>query len=293
MQELIISKKKMQTARMTKEERAESERATKECRFVSNLGAFKSTNGIRPGEFSVILGQQGNGKSTLCKTIAMECAINKHKCYVLLSEERSLVYKTTITKAFEEMAPSQEIAETFLDRLIFDSMIDWSESEKSVAFLLNHIESVINELMPEMIIFDNFTTSFLNDLPINKQGEIIAAFRKIASEYDIAMIGVFHTAKGTDIYKKLLDGEDVRGNATSTNGGAYIYILTTYFRTEPPRAFLTIDKARYHPLANKTYWEMNYEKTTNSFTSDKKSSYKELAEILAGVNRAKKGTTKW
>lgn len=224
----------------------------------------------------------------------MECSLNMHKCYVLLSEEKTTSYKNTITKAFEHVCKDQESADVFLDRIFFDSMIDWEEKEKNISFLFEHIENVINEIAPEMIIFDNFTTSFLNDLPINKQGEVISMFRKIAAEYDIAMIGVFHTAKGTDIYKRLLDGEDVRGNATATNGSSYNYILTTYFRTTPARAFLTIDKARYHPNANKTYWELNYDRSMNSYTADRKSNFKEMAELLADINNTgKKKGSKW
>lgn len=252
--------------------------AKEEVRFKSSLNFLKATNGIRPGEFSVLVGQQGNGKSSLCRTISMVCALNGVNCYHLLSEEISSVYKSTISQAFLK-ATNGKNADAYLNKLFFESMLDWAEKEMTVDFLLGHLEKVINEILPEMIILDNFTTSFLGSLPINVQGSIIQKFRKMASSYDIAIVGVFHTAKGTDIYKKLLSGEDVRGNASSTNGGSYSYILSTYFRGDKPRALMAIDKARYHPMANKTYWELIYDKDLQIYIGDKQLTYQEADAI--------------
>lgn len=283
---------------MTEEELQEADMAKNEVRFRSSLKVFKATSGIRPGEFSVIVGQSGNGKSALCKTISMECAISGVKCYHLLSEEKSSVYKSSIASAFNGMTNNN--SSKFLDKLYFDSMLDWDEKHKTMRFLYAHLEEMINDIQPEMIIFDNFTTSYLGSLPISQQGTAIDLFRKLAAEYDVAIVGVFHTAKGTDIYKKIIDGEDVRGNASATNAGSYNYILTTYFRADPPRAILAIDKARYHPEANKTYWELYFDKTIGSYTSDKKLSYDEVQAILNNVNakaresqKKLKGAAQW
>lgn len=264
--------------------------AKDEVRFNSSLNFIRATNGIRPGEFSVLVGQQGNGKSSLCRTISMVCALNGVNCYHLLSEEISSVYKSSISQAFLK-ATNGKSADKYLSKLFFESMLDWTEKEMNVDFLLGHLEKVINDILPEMIILDNFTTSFLGALPINIQGAMIQKFRKMASSYDIAIIGVFHTAKGTDIYKKLLSGEDVRGNASSTNGGSYNYILSTYFRGEKPRALMAIDKARYHPEANKTYWELIYDKELQIYTGDKKITYQE-AELMREESQPKKATFK-
>lgn len=276
---------------MTKQEALEATIAREQERFKSTLECFKITRGIRPGELSVIVGQQGNGKSSLCKTISMSCGINQVKCYHLLSEEMSSVYKSSIYKAFYYAANGKPFNK-FLEVLFFESMLDWEKTEMNLASFLAHIEEVINEIQPEMIIFDNFSTSFLGSLSIDKQGEAIQSLRKMAAIYDIAIVGVFHTAKGTDLYKKVLSGEDVRGNASSTNGGAYNYILATYFRVDPPRAFLAIDKARHHPEANKTYWELVYDKELQIYKGDKKVSYEYVVSVIEEANRKGKGDGK-
>jgi len=258
-----------------------------EKRFHSNLKVFQATSGIRPGEFSVIVGPSGNGKSTLCKTISIECAIGMKKCYHLLSEEKTFTYKSIIANTFTKMTEGKS-TDRFLKNLLFESMLDWTEKERNINYFFEHLRDVINEHTPDMIIFDNFTTSFLGELPIDKQGAMILRLRKFASDYDISIIGVFHTAKGTDIYKKILDGEDVRGNASTTNAGSYNYVLSTYFRTTPPRAIVHIDKARYHPDANKKYFEMLYDKELGIFVKDMRVEYETVKSILDNANKKAK-----
>lgn len=271
---------------MSDEEKEEMIKARSTKKFPSSLGLFNSTMGIRPNEFSVLVAQSGNGKSTLCKTISTECAIAGMKCYHLLSEEKSSVYKSTISNVFEKMTNGKN-PEKFLEKLFFESMLDWNESKLKIGYFFDHLEDVINELCPDMVIFDNFTTSFMNTLPIGVQGDMISRLRKIASAYDIAILGVFHTAKGTDLYKRVLDGEDVRGNSSTTNAGSYNYVLSTYFRTNPPRAIVNIDKARYHPEANKSYYEMYYDKELGIYTKDQKVDYDTVRAIIDGVNKGK------
>lgn len=271
---------KVSSAIMSDSEIAENRKIREELRVTSRLNAFKITNGLRPGIFSTIVGQQGNGKSALCKTIAMDCMISGVSCYVLLSEEPSAAYKATINSAMSKACEGRN-ADKYLNYIKFDSMIDWKHEYKKIDFLFSHLEDMINEYLPEVLIFDNFTTSFLGGLPINVQGDVIDKFRKMASFYDIAIVGVFHTVKGVDIYKKVLTSEDVRGNASSTNGSAYNYVLATYFNSKPPRAILGIDKARYHPMANKTYWELTYDTDLELYIGDKQVDYDYVNTILS------------
>lgn len=271
---------------MTESDFKDLDAAKNEKRFHSNLSMFSSTMGIRPNEFSVIVGSSGNGKSTLCKTISVECAIGGKKCYHLLSEEKTSVYKGLIASTFEKMCAGKK-TDSFLERLLFESMLDWDEKELNVNYFFDRLEDVINDKTPDMVIFDNFTTSFLGSLPINVQGDMITRFRKMAAQYEIAIIGVFHTAKGSDLYKKLLDGEDVRGNASTTNAGSYNYVISTYFRATPPKAIVNVDKARYHPETNKKFFELLYDKDLGIYTADMMIDYQDVVAIMDGANKKK------
>lgn len=265
----------------------EAVRAAKhEKRFHSRLKLFSITNGIRPRELSVFVGKQGQGKSTLCKTVAIECVISGHKVYMLLSEEDQAVYKSSMNDTLNKMTNFK--AHEFVDKIKLESMMDWGNDLLTIQNLLSRIESVINEHCPEMIIFDNFSTSFLESLSIAKQGEVIKELRNMAKIYDVAMVCVFHTAKGTDQYKKVLDGEDVRGNATATNAGSYNYIISNYKNGDVIETIVNLDKARYHSGAHKTFWKLEYHKEHEVFSSAEKVEYEYIKEIMNERNKKKK-----
>ena len=129
-------------------------------------------------------------------------------------------------------------------------------------------------------------------LLLNQQGKSVILLKKVAVEFDIPIILVLHTAKGTDTYAKVITGEDVRGNAASANIGSYNYIMMTFFRLEKPRAFVVIDKARYHGDANKKVYELEYDKDLRLYISDKESSFDEILlcqQQATGNGKKKKG----
>ena len=268
------------TAEITEQDKREIDSSIHKQKFVSMLDCFKVHNGIRPSEFSVIVGKSGQGKSSLCKTIISEVAVNGYNSLVFLSEEKTSVYKQSMHKG---LTMASKDASAFLKRINITSMLDWKPEQKTEKKFFYYLEKYINEFESELVVFDNFTTSFMGSLPISKQGEIIDKFRLLASAYDIAIISAFHTQKGSDQYKRVLDGEDVRGNATATNAGSYNYILSTYFRLEKPKAILTIDKARYHPRANKTYWELEYNVETGMYYRAREVNYDYVAGLLDDV----------
>jgi RecA-family ATPase len=280
---------KITNASMTEEDILENKTARDEMRIRSSLKCFSSTNGIRPSEFSVLLGASGNGKSTLCRTISVECAFYHTKTLHILSEEKTAVYKQPINERIKQVA-KPGTAEKYMNNLLFTSMLDWPKDQKNEMAFFSFLENAVNEHLPELVIFDNFTTSFFNSLHVAKQGEVIDKFRKFASTYDIAILAVFHTLKGTNIYNKLITGEDVRGNSTSTNGSGYVYTIQNFFRAKPePASVLTIEKARYHSEFNQSYWRLVFDKESGLYVGDKRIEYETLLEIQksASNNTAK------
>lgn len=277
---------KIVNAILTDQEIEQINAARNDVRIKSNLACFSVTNGIRPAEFSVFVGKAGNGKSALCKTALYEATISGINSLTILSEETSGVYKETLTRAFKSV--TNKNVNQFLERMFFDSMLDWDSSEKNFNFFFAHLEKTINEKEIDLVIFDNFTTSFFGGLSITKQGEAVDNFRRLASIYDIAIVGVFHTTKGANLYEKVLDGEDVRGNATTTNAGSYNYVLSTFFRANPPRAILNLDKARYHKEANKTFWELHFDTDLEIYTHAKKIDYETVKMIMNDISEKTK-----
>lgn len=234
-------------------------------------------NGLRPGEFSVLVGQKGNGKSAMLKTFAVHAACGGIKVLHVLSEERSELYKYNQSRFINYIAPKDP--SYFLKNLYYDSMLDWPDKLQNVNAFFERLENHVNEFETDLVIFDNFTTAFFDELPIGQQGDAIRRFRAFAKHYDLSVVAAFHTIKGTDFYSKLLTGEDVKGSSTSTNSGSYNYILSTYF-FEKPLAVMFIDKARYHTRANKTYWILKYNEEFGLYDGDQLISRPKLEERL-------------
>lgn len=270
--------------RMTREDIETLEEATKKQVIKSNLSCFNGTMGIRPGEVSVIVGPKGNGKSALCKTISFDCMRSKAKCLHILSEETSAVYKSGVAEVAQKMMP--EKADELLDYLYYDSMLDWHDQYLKFSGFMLRFQQLINEFLPDVIIFDNFSTSFFGSIPIGQQANAVSVLRKIASMSGVCVVLVSHTTKGVDIYRQSITGEDIRGNATITNTGSYNYVLSTFFRNSPPRAFLFIDKARYHTHMNQTYWELCFDSDVGIYVKDTKSSYEQLREVMTENNQS-------
>lgn len=277
--------RKISTGVIELEDQVEIHRAKEELRLPSVLNCFNKSNGLRPGQLSILMGPKGNGKSAMAKTISFECARELVKCLHILSEEQTSIYKHSISKGVHRSNKFN------LEHLLFDSMLDWPKSHMNLNSFFTNLYETINEHQPEVVIFDNFTTSFIGDLPIGQQGEAIKALRNMAVKFDIILLVIMHTVKGTDVYKQLISGEDVRGNSSSTNTSAYNYVLSTFFRCDPPRAVLYVDKARYHPDLNQTYWELLYDKEMGVYISDKPISYEDVKGIMiegrSGVNMKK------
>lgn len=254
---------------LTEEEKLEIEVSRMAKLYRSSIQCLDEIGIAPPSELTTVVAPKGMGKTTFIKTVLAGAAANNVKTLVVLSEEKIPRYKEIVCEGFYKSF-DKEFADKKLLNLSYTTMIDWNKEDRDVGVFLEFLENQITENGIQLIIFDNFNTSFFSDLSISKQGESIQELRKLAGHYNISLMVVFHTTKGLDIHDKMIDGEDVRGNATSTNTAGYNLIITTYFRLRPTRTILHIDKARYHPKANKTYWELIYNHTSGLFESDKK-----------------------
>lgn len=262
--------------------------------FKTKFSFLSGHDGLRPGELHSVIAPKGGGKSTFVKTLLCESLQNQKKTYCYLSEEDPELYRLPIVEAFVEAmkqsgshAPLQK-ANCFLSKLLVESELSLERNRKTLDNFFDYLENTIIEHGIEVIFLDNFTTSFLGCLSVNEQGLAVMMLKKLAVKHNIPIILILHTAKGTDIYKQILDGDNVRGNATASNMGSYNYLVITFFRCNPVRVFVIIDKARYHNRSNKQVYELFYDKEIGLFILDQKSSYEEVQKVINEVNKPKK-----
>ena len=257
--------------------------------FKSKLRCFNDHKGLRRGEVHTIVGPKGGGKSTFIRTIICEALQSDKLVYCFLSEESPDIYTYPIFRAFNKFTNKPEVTNEFMKKLHFESQLELEVELRNPIKFLTRLRSLIFDGIYDLVILDNFTTSFFGRLPIQQQGWVVEQLKEIAVEYAIPVVLVNHTAKGVDINKQLIDGDDVRGNATTINIGSYNYLIATYFRLKEPRAFVITDKARYHKAANKRVYELVFDKELEIFTYDRISSYEEILGVIKLLN-AKKTT---
>lgn len=284
----MVGEYNINTASMSDEREAEIADRVEGVRFKSKLNFLNSHCGLRPGELHTITAPKGGGKSSFIRTIQSELAMRSHKSYTILSEEDRDSYTLPLNKCFKNITKDKDKAEYYLNYLIMDSLYDFPREVFSVQFIIARITWMIENMGVEVLIIDNMTTGYFEVMSHQAKDEFVLALRELCINYDIAALLVFHTQKGTNIYEKIVDGENVRGKQTAINMGSYNYILTAFFRCNPTRVFLSIDKARHHASANKTVWELNYDPSVGLFTEDIKSGEHVMKGIINAIKKADK-----
>ena len=255
--------------------------------FKSRLRFLNSHQGLRPGELHTLIAPKGGGKSSFVRTILSELLMSEVRTYTFLSEEDRDFYVSPLFSCFNEIIKDEAKTNFYLSNLIIDSQLDFKASELNLEYFLNRIEKMMSICDCKVFILDNLTTSFLAS-QFNAAEKFASELKRLAVKYKVAVLVVLHTQKGTDVYRDVIDAEHVRGNATIVNLGSYNYVLTAFFRCTPTRVFVNIDKARYHSEANKTVWELSYDKSVGLFTKDMASGYHVIQGIITAIKKADK-----
>jgi len=278
---------KIKTGAMLKSENDKISRELAETSFKSNFKFLRDHNGFRRGELHTLTGTKGSGKSSLIKSMAIEAAFNSKRVFILLSEETIEMYRHGIWRtALDGNRGDVDRTNEFMDNIIFATELDIEQGEQDINKFFHDLKGVILGQDVDLFIYDNFTTGFFNNEGVNDQGKAINFFKSITTKFDFSTLLVFHTSKGVDTNRKILDGDDVRGNSSSVNIGSYNYLIQTFFKISPPRAFLIVDKSRYHTKANKKVYELQYNIELSLPDGDIFSDYQTVQKIINEDKRA-------
>lgn len=273
--------------RLTQESKKEIIDDLKTTHFHSRLKCFSDHYGLRKGELHAIVGPKGGGKSTFIKTILLDLIASRKKIFLQLSEESVQKYVLILHNIFEKTLGSGDKANEVMKNLHIESELEMDLKLKNPTAYFKRLDALMHEGLYDVFLFDNFTTSFLSNTgKFEIESNAGNMFKALADKFSIPVLVVYHTAKTARVNEKLLDADDVRGSANAVNISSYTYLVTTFFNEKPTRAFITVDKARYHQKSNKARYEMNYDTELGVFTGDMVSSYEIMQNI---VNRYKKG----
>ena len=243
------------------EEKIETEvNLLQEFEFKTNFSFLEAHRGFRRGEFHTFTGSKGAGKSTLCRSLICEIMNENKNTLIYLSEETRNKYMLDVNVLFMR----KQIHEA-LNNLIVLSEFDLKK--ESAEYFISIITETIKQLDIDVFILDNFTTSFLSELQLQKQSWVLRQLRKMCSNLNIVCVLFFHTGK--NVNTKRMDSDSIRGSATAVNLASYSYAMHQHMNDEGDIFnYLFVDKSRYHRKANKKYYKLLYENRLNVYYGD-------------------------
>lgn len=247
--------------------------------FASGLDVFKDHCGFKNGEIHTFVGTKGSGKSTWSKTILSELVVQGKNVFLYLSEETVSKYSLGLNTLFRRELKDVSRLEGLLNKIIAVSELDdfYKGFDDPVDRFFNYLEKAIDDCSIDIIVFDNFTTSFLSEININKQSESQRRLKEIATKYNLPILIFFHTSKNYNSSK--IDGDNVRGSATAVNISSYSYVIQQFKTDDKIRNIIHTEKARYHNKANKKYYEAFYNYESGIFDKCKQVSTYEVDEL--------------
>lgn len=248
--------------------------------FPTNLVHLRDHNGFRPGEMHILVGVKGGGKSSLFRSWICECLFHAKRVYIRLSEENSQDYMDEVVVNLGRVMDVNG-----LETLTVDSEKELLHDQLGAQYF-DDLRIRLKNARAEIFFLDNFTTSELSDCNVMIQGKNAKALRDLSSKLGIPFIIASHTGKGFK-GNTIATGDDARGNMTLVNTAPYVYSINIFHERPNTPSVLFVDKARHHPLSNKSFYRLDYNKQIGLYTGDRKLSRVELAEIIAPPKRSK------
>lgn len=277
--------KSINSGYLTPEQRAAVKKDLYNTSFKSDLKVFTDHNGFVNGELHTFIGTKGSGKSTWSKTIIAELLYQDKNVLLYLSEERKDKYLFSLNESMFEFLKCEKRLKDMTEHILVMGEID--DKYKSEDEVLTMMKDIVEAAEIDIILIDNFTTSFMSELPINRQSEILRYFKMLADKLNIPVILFFHTSKLHDAKK--LDGDNVRGSGTAINIGSYNYLIAQWKDGETLRNFVYTEKARYHSKANKQMYEVIYDDRVGLFSKCTEYYLEDYKMLVSGAKKPAKG----
>jgi len=270
---------------LEKNERDDVQKQLYGTNFKTSLKVFQDHNGFINGELHTFIGTKGSGKSTWSKTIISDLVYDDKKLFLYISEERKNKYLKSLNDNFFLILKDEEKVQKALSNIVCISEleVDFKSANECLQFLKN----ICREGEIDILIFDNFTTSFMSEQSVKMQSETLRKFNFLADSLNIPVILFFHTSKLFD--SKRLDGDNVRGSATAVNIGSYNYIIAQHKDGSNLRNFIFTEKARYHSTANKRMYELTFDPRVNVFTKCEDYYLEDYHSLIGGKKKSTKG----
>lgn len=248
--------------------------------YASDFNFLNEHKGWRPKAVHLFMAPTHHGKSTLTRSLCWDFLVNNQsmldKASLWLSEESKEDFKKEFAKIGMDRQSNIRLAiESELD------LSGFSLPQKKIAF-----KEFVYDTNPRILLFDNVTTSsFYMDRGNEEQGSFATYLKTIANDLDIPIGIIAHTGGESQMLKRLLELNDIRGGKSLVNLAQFAYILQTFkVYDEVNRKvykFPTIrmEKHRGYDCEN-ILFQMIFNKETMSFMEDEVKNWNEFKELF-------------
>jgi KaiC/GvpD/RAD55 family RecA-like ATPase len=218
--------------------------------------------GFRPGCMHVLLSTTGAGKTTMARSILADVA-SERKVLWYSTEETHEQFETQL--AYSNLHNTNKIRfvseQTLMDRI--DNKYD------DVAGFMHQFDWAIDEVNPDIIFFDNITTSLMYDHNM-KASLVTRQLRKLMREKNLPLFMIAHTESRIK-NNEWFESNNIRGFKDITNTAEYVYCLYRYnvvvSGVPYMAAFINVDKSRLHDGA-KFIYKLEYDRDLKLYTAD-------------------------
>ena len=190
------------------------------------------SGGFHYGDFVILTGRRGDGKSTMASQFTVEALAKDHNCLIYSGEMKDVAVKNWIDRQIvgRQVPYNSEIKaceKWYRGRLFIydDEVIDEEETET----LLETVEDAIVQKNVRFVLIDNLMTAMedtagTNEALYRQQSNFCGKLAKLARKFEVVIMLICHPRKTSN---ENLMNDDVSGSADITNKAN---IVLTYSR---------------------------------------------------------------
>jgi len=256
---------------LTSEEKETLRLENEKIHFPSRFSFVHMYGGWRPGKIHTFLGRPSGGKSTLMRSILADLEDKDARVFLWLSEESVQEFETSLAYTSINM----------------DNLYVFSEKDNAGSFAdydkgIRRFKEEIRDVQPDIVIFDNLTTSPLYSQKFSRQNQCLTDVDKYCNDLQIPFILFIHTSSQIRSNANyFIDQNEIRGSRDIVNISQFYYVMQNVQLGDDIRNTVRVTKYRNRP-AKDHFFVLNYDEKSLTYKGDGRRNFEQFKLLLFG-----------